>query len=95
MSAGLFAHGLPRDPFYPLCHFGCRSTRKRHEQDASGIGAVDNQVGDSMRQCVGLPGTRTCNDQKRAARCAAQVSNAMLYGTALFRIEGIEVGRCR
>ena len=65
--AGLVAHRLPRDPFNPLCHLGCRPPRKRHEQDPPRVGAVDDQVGNPVRQGVGLAGTGTGNHQKRAA----------------------------
>jgi hypothetical protein len=45
-NTGLVTHGLSRDPFNPLCHFGCRTTRKCHEQDLPRIGAVYDQMCD-------------------------------------------------
>ena len=90
--AGLVAHGLPRHPFNPFCHFCRRTPRKRHEQNPSRIGAVDNEVGYSMCQGVGLAGTGTGNDQKRTTRGAIPFRNSMLDGAALLSVEGIEMG---
>jgi hypothetical protein len=83
-QAGLVAHRLPRDPLNPLCHFGCRPPRKCHEQDPPRIGAVDNQVGYSMRQGIGLAGTGAGNDQKRDAGQAIRSGYSMLDGATLF-----------
>jgi hypothetical protein len=91
-NTGLIAQCLPRNPFNSLCHLGCRSPRKRHEQDPSRIGAVDNEMGYSMCQGVGLAGTGTGNDQKWITRGAIPFRNSMLDRAALLRVEGIEMG---
>ena len=57
---------------------------KSQQQDAPGIGAVDDQMGDPVGQRVGLAGTCARDDQQRQARTAALSPNPMFDGTALF-----------
>ena len=61
--AGIVAHHLAGDPLDALCHFGCGAARKRHQQDAPGVGAVDHQMGDAVGQRIGLAGTRPGDHQ--------------------------------
>ena len=47
----------------PLRHLASGAAGKCHQQDASRVGAVDDQMGDAMGQRVGLAGAGTGNDQ--------------------------------
>ena len=71
-------------------HLGRRAARKRHQQDAVGIGAVDDQMGDPMRQGVGLAGAGPGDHQQRPA--TGLVANAMLGRAPLVRIQLVEIG---
>ena len=93
-DAGLVAQHLSGDALDALAHFGGGASRKRHQQNAPGIGAVDDQMGDPVRQRVGLAGSGACNYQQRRSRPAVTPGhNAVLDGAALFRIEAFEVAR--
>ena len=39
---------LAGDPFDALCHFGSGAAGKCHQQNASGVGTVDDQMGNPM-----------------------------------------------
>ena len=92
-DAGIVADHLAGDPLDPLRHLGSRAARKRHQQDAPRIGAVDDQMGHAMGQRVGLAGARAGDHQQRRERPLAR--RAMLDGPPLLRIEAFEVGGCR
>ncbi len=95
-DSGLVAQHLSGDAFDALAHFGGSPSRKCHQQNAPGIGAVDDEMGDPVRQRVGFPGPGTGNYQKRRSRPAVTSGhNAVLDGPALFRIEAFEVARRR
>ena len=57
-----------------------------------GFGAVDDQVGDAVRQGAGLAGARTGNHQQGPGDVRAVRSDAMLDGTALRGVQGIKIG---
>jgi hypothetical protein len=61
-------------------------------RDTAGIGSVDDQMGDPVGHGVGLPGTRAGDDQERCARRSVVRVDAMLDGSSLFTIEGLEIG---
>ena len=65
IDAGLVAHHLAGDPLDPAGHLGGGAARKRHQQDAPRVGAVDDQMGDAMGQRVGLAGARAGDHQER------------------------------
>ena len=92
-DAGIVAQHLARDPLDPLRHLGRRAARKRHQQDAARVGAVDDQMGDPMGEGVGLAGTGAGDHQQRGDRPLAR--RAMLDGAPLLRIEAFEIGGCR
>ncbi len=52
--AGIVAHDLAGDPLNALGHLASRATRECHQQYPSGIGAIDDQMGDAMGEGVGL-----------------------------------------
>ena len=92
-DAGIVAHHLAGDPLDAPGHFGGGAAREGHQQDAAGIGAVDDQMGDPMRQRVGLAGSGAGDHQQ--GREGARSRCAMLDGAPLFRIEAVEIGGCR
>jgi hypothetical protein len=61
--------------------------RKRHQQDAARIGAVDDQVRYPMGQRIGLAGSGAGDDQQRPK--GARPRCAMLDGAPLFWIETV------
>ena len=61
--AGIVAEDLAGDPFDPFCHFGSGAPGKRHQQDTSRVGPVDDQMGHAMGQRVGLAGACAGNHQ--------------------------------
>jgi hypothetical protein len=79
---------LRRDAFDPLGHLGGGTPRKRHQQDAARVGALDDQMGDPMGEGVGLSGSGSGNDQQRRAASppAAPCSTAR-------RCSGLRVSR--
>ena len=91
-DAGVVAHDLARDALDPPRHLGGGAARKRHQQNAARVGAVDDQMGDAMRQRVGLAGAGAGNHQQRRGGNAVGHPDAMLDGPPLFRIEGLKVG---
>src|SRR5665213_3588513 len=84
---------MPRDPFHTLRHLGGRTPRKSHQQDTTRVGAIDQKVGDAMRQRVGLARSGAGDDEQRAADRARR--DAVFGGVTLLGVEAaqmIEVG---
>ena len=81
-----------RDPLDPSRHLGGGAARKRHQQNPSRIGAVDDQVRDPVRQGVGLAGPCAGDHQERRSRRAVLLPDAVLDGPPLLWIEGLKVG---
>ena len=79
---------LRRNPLNPPAHFAGRPPRKRHQQNPPRIGAIDHQMGDAMRQRIGLSRTRAGDHQQRPR---PRLARAMLHRPALFRVERIEI----
>ena len=95
-DAGLVAQHLSGDALDAPAHLGGGAPRKRHQQDAPGIGAVDDQMGDPVRQRVGLAGSGAGDHQQRRSRPAVMRGHdAVLDGPALLWIEAFEVARRR
>ena len=88
-DAGVVARTLRGDPLDALRHLGGRAARERHQQDAAGIGAVDDQMGDAMGERVGLAGSGAGDHQQRRKRPLAD--RAMLDGAPLLRIEAFKI----
>jgi hypothetical protein len=70
-------------------HLGGGAARKRQQQDAVRIGAVDDQMRDAMRKRVGLAGSSSGNDQQR--RRWTRSDCTMFDGASLLRIEAFEI----
>ena len=88
--AGVLAHHFSRDPLDAFAHLRRGAAREGHQQDAAGIGAVDDQMGDPMGEGVGLAGAGAGNDEERRANVAAS-GHAVLHGPALRRIERLQI----
>ena len=93
MTPALLAERLRADALDAAAHFGRRPARKGHQQDAARIGAADDQMGDAMRQRVGLARTRSGDDQQRTADRPIGASNPMLDGAALFAVQCLQMRR--
>ena len=65
-AAGVAALEICRDPLDAARHLGCRAARKGQQHNAPRIGAVGDEVGDPVRQRVGLARTRAGDDQQRS-----------------------------
>jgi len=89
-DAGLVAECLRCDALDPALHFGGGPAREGEQHHAAGIGAVDDQMSDAVRQRVGLAGTGTGDDQQR--RRGVKGTVAMLDGAALLGVQFIEIG---
>jgi hypothetical protein len=81
-----FANGVGDNALRPALHVGGSPPREGQKQDAAGIGTVHDQVGDPMRQRIGLPQSGPGNDEQRARNVCSGCSDAMLDGTALLGI---------
>ena len=86
------AHGGGDDALGAALHLGGGPAREGQQQDAAGIGAVDDQVGDPVRQGAGLAGAGAGNHQQRPGDVGTVRSDAVLDGTALLGIEGLKIG---
>src|ERR1700682_5966699 len=90
---GIVAQDFARNPLNAFCHLGSGAARERHQKNAPGVGAADDQMGDAMGQCVGLAGSGAGDHQERRGWPLAR--RAMLDGAPLFRIKTFEIGGCR
>ena len=73
-------------------NLGRGAARKGHQQDPAGIGPVDDQMGNPVGHGVGLPGARAGDDQEGCPWNRVLLPHAMLDGSSLFAIEGLEIG---
>ena len=87
-DAGLVAQCLGADALGPPRHLGRGPAREGHKQDTARVGAVDDQMGDTMGERVGLARAGTGNDQQRPSFNTRP--HAMLGRAALL---GIEFGK--
>jgi hypothetical protein len=76
-------------------HLGRRPAGERHQQDATRIGAVDDQMGDTMGERVGLACPGPGDDEERPARRTPLFPDAMFDSLPLFGVEFFEVGHAR
>jgi len=88
---GTVSHNLSRDALDTPGHLGGGAARKRHQQYPPGIGAIDDQMGDPVRQGAGLPGTGTGDDEERGARCGVLLPHAVLDSLSLFAVEAFKI----
>jgi hypothetical protein len=57
--------GLITDAASSSRHLGCRASREREQQNAHGVGAIQQQMRHPMGQSVRLAGARSRDDQQR------------------------------
>jgi hypothetical protein len=69
-----------------------RSSREGHQQDARGVGTVDNEVRNPVGQRIGFARAGAGNNEKGRSYSAAML-HAVFNGTALLRIEFIKISR--
>ena len=68
-------------------HLGRSAARERHQQDAAGIGALDDQMRDAVGQRIGLAGPGAGDDQQRPGNAAVAVHDRQaLLGVELRKI---------
>ena len=78
------------DPLDTPRHFRRRPAREGHQQDATRVGAVDDQIGDAMRKGVGLAGARAGDDEQRRALLA--LPRGIGRREPLVRVQRVEPG---
>ena len=83
------AQHLAGDPLDAPRHLDGGPARKRHQQDAARVGAVHDEVGDAVRQRVGLARAGSGDDQERPGH----VSAPMLDRQPLRVVQPAEIGR--
>ncbi len=86
----LAAECLGEDALDPARHLRRRAAREGQEQDAGRIGAVDDEMGDPVRERVRLARSRAGDDEKRCRRRLRP--DPVLDGLTLLRIELGEIG---
>jgi hypothetical protein len=74
---------LRRNALDTASKFGSRTTGESQEKDAARIGAVDDQMGDAVRQSFGLARARASDHEQG---CWIVVGDAVLYSIALLSI---------
>jgi hypothetical protein len=78
-------------PFHPTGHVDGSSSREGQQQDAVRINAVDDQVGDPVREGFGLAGTRASNHKQGFCIDGGAVFKAMFDGVPLLPVEVTEI----
>src|SRR5450759_1972644 len=94
-DAGIIAHHLAGYSLDALRHFGSSTAGKRHQQNASGVGTVYDQMGNPMSKRVRLAGPGAGDHQQRRTWPAVILQYTMLDGPALFWIKAFEIGSSR
>jgi hypothetical protein len=85
------SENLSADAFDAARHLSCRATRKGHQENTARISAVDDQMGNTMRQRIRLAGTCTCDNQKRPGGHSIGKPDTIFHGSALFRIQSFQM----
>ena len=88
---GATTHDLSRDALDTPRHFGGGTARKGHQQYSPGIGTIDDQMRDPVRQGVGLSGTRAGDDEERRARSGVLLPHTVLDSLSLFAVEAFKI----
>ena len=85
-GAGLGAQHLGADALDAPAHLGRGAAGEGHQQNATWIDAMDNQIGDPMRQGVGLARSRPGDDEQWGDRTSGFAADTMFDGPPLFKI---------
>ena len=80
------------DTLDPSRHFRGGTSGKRHQQDAAGIGAIHDQMRNTVGERVGFARTGPGDDQQRSGRVPFLQPNAMLHRPALLFVELFQIG---
>ena len=70
---------IPRDPLHPAGHLDGCPAGKGHQHDPARIGALDDEMSNTMGKRVGFARPRPCHDEERRS--------AVLSSTTLFWVE--------
>ncbi len=87
------AKHLGADALDPARHFGGRAARKRHQQDAAGVGAIDDEVGNTMGERIRFARPGAGDDQEWPCNRFAGCGYAKFDGIALSIIQFFQIGR--
>src|SRR5262249_32273831 len=85
------AEHVSRDAPGSALHVGGGAPRERQQQDAARIDSAHDEMGDAMRQRVGLAGARARDDQQGEG--GSEVVAAMLDRATLLVVEPLEIDR--
>jgi hypothetical protein len=92
-NSGLVAENLGADPFDALAHLGGGASRERHQQNAPGVGAGNDELRHAMRQRIRLARPGAGDDQQRPANPAVRQTDAMHDRGALSVIQFFQMRR--
>ena len=79
-AAAFVAEDLAGDALDAALHLRRGASGEGHQQDAARVGAREDQVGDAVRQRVGLAGAGAGDDQQRAGDLAVAVQDGACAG---------------
>ena len=82
---------LRTDTLDASAHLGRRPPGEGHQENPSRIDAVDDQMGDPVRQGIGLAGSRPGYDQERSRRRPRVFSDAVFGGPLLIVVELFQI----
>ena len=85
------SHNLRRNTLDTTSKFGRRAAGESEKKNAARVGAIDDQVGDSMRQSFGFARPRA-GDYKEGRPWVIVDADAVLNRVALLPIEFAEIG---
>src|SRR5882672_28366 len=91
-SASVRSERLRAYPLHPTGHLGCGSAREGHQQNAARVCAIDDKMGATMGERIGLARTRSRNNKKRRGRRACLFANAVFDRSPLFRVKLVKIG---
>ena len=97
MMAAFGPRTLRTDTLDASAHLGGRPPGEGHQENPSRIDAVDDQMGDPVRQGIGLAGSRPGYDQERSRRRPRVFSDTVFGGPPLIVVELFQInsGHCR
>ena len=72
-------------------HLGRRAAREGQQQDAAGVGAVHDQVGDPVGERIGLARAGAGDDEQRTRDVGDRGGHAVLDGAALLWVESDKI----
>jgi hypothetical protein len=82
-DTSFLAEDFARNALHAFRHLASGAARERHQQDAPGIGTIDDQMGNAVGERIRLARPRTGDDQERPARRDAVPRNTMLDSAPL------------